>query len=113
MDIRGISAPPSPTSALPARPVTDSLRVPAQNKPVPPVRETRTDVVTQSSGPEVAALPFGDDLQLDIDQATNQVYAKIVDPGTGDLVREIPSQKLRALQAFAMKTLKPTVDTKV
>jgi len=113
MDIRGISAPPSPTSALPARPVTESLRVPTQNKPVVPVRETRTDVATQSSVQEAVALPFGDDLQLDIDQATQQVYAKIVDPGTGDLLREIPSQKLRALQAFAMKALKPHVDTKV
>ncbi|MGE5146623.1 MAG: flagellar protein FlaG [Candidatus Eiseniibacteriota bacterium] len=68
--------------------------------------------MTQSSGQEAVALPFSDDLQLDIDQATQQVYAKIVDPGTGDLLREIPSQKLRALQAFAMKTLKPLIDTK-
>jgi uncharacterized FlaG/YvyC family protein len=111
MDIRGMIAPPSPSSALPTRPVTDSLRVTAQNKPVEPVRETRADTA-QSNGNEAAVLPLSATLKLDIDEATKQVYAKVVDPGTGTLLRELPSEKLRALQAFAMKTLRPIVDTK-
>jgi hypothetical protein len=107
MDIRGISAPPSPTSALPARPVTDSLRVPAQNRPVEPVRET------QNGGIPAVTLAFSATLQLDIDQATKQVYAKVIDPSTGSLLREIPDEKLRALQAFAIKAFKPLIDEKV
>lgn len=107
MDIRGISAPPSPTSALPARPVTESLRVPAQNKPVEPVRETQSD-----GGPAVT-LALSATLQLDIDQATKQVYAKVIDPKTGSLLRELPDQKLRALQAFSLKLFRPTIDEKV
>jgi uncharacterized FlaG/YvyC family protein len=107
MDIRGISAPPSPTSALPARPVTESLRVPAQNKPVEPASQTHG-----KDGPAVS-LAFSATLQLDIDQSTKQVYAKVIDPNTGSLLREIPDEKLRALQAFAIKAFKPIIDKKV
>lgn len=112
MDIRGISAPPSPSSALPARPVTEPLRVPAENKPVEPVRETHIDTVTQGNGKKFVPLPSSARLELDIDQATKQVYAKVVDTSTGTLLRELPSEHLRALHAFAIKAFKPIVDTK-
>jgi hypothetical protein len=109
MDTRGISAPPSPTSALPARPVTESLRVHAHNKPVEHVSQTQRD----GDGASAVTLPLSATLQLDIDQATKQVYAKVIDPKTGSLLRELPDPKLRALQAFAIKAYKPLIDEKV
>jgi hypothetical protein len=112
MDIRGIIAPPSPSSALPARPVTEPLRVPAENKPVEPVRETQHDGTTRTDGKKPAPLTSGARLELDIDQSTQQVYAKVVDPNTGTLLRELPSEHLRALHAFAIKSFRPIVDTK-
>jgi uncharacterized FlaG/YvyC family protein len=108
MDIRGIAAPPSPVSAPPpARPVTESLPVHSHNKAIEPASQT------QSDGASAVTLPFSATLQLDIDQSTKQVYAKVIDPETGSLLREIPDPKLRALQAFAIKALKPIIDEKV
>jgi FlaG protein len=112
MEIRGIITPPSPAAAQPARPVTDSLRVPAHNEPVEPTSDTQIRTATPADGKKLIPLVTPAKLELEVDQATQQVYAKVLDSSTGNILRELPSERLRALHAFGMKTLKPTVDTK-
>jgi uncharacterized FlaG/YvyC family protein len=52
-------------------------------------------------------------LELRIDDATNQVFGRVIDRETGEEVRQIPAESIRHLQAISRELFESLVDETV
>lgn len=77
-----------------AEPVRAVAIVPAQNtSPQPSVEELKSAVSTINTGMQQANL----NLQFSVDTDSNRTVVKMVDPSTGELIRQYPSKEILAI----------------
>ena len=110
MDIKNVTASSPSASAFNTRPVTESLHVSDDDKTADAVRHAQTEQAVTTHASRVLALGADVRLQLYVDESTNEVYGRVFDRSSGEMLREIPSKELRALRASASGLLKPLVD---
>lgn len=111
MDIKHVNASSPVTSATNARPVTESLPKSADHRTAEAAtREARTVDEATSHPQRVLALGADVRLRLYVDETTNEVFGRVFDRNSGELLREIPSREMRALKAFADDLIGPIVD---
>ena len=112
MDISHVTASSHATSAFSARSVTDSLPAKNDHGAAKAAREARTVHEATRNPPSDPVLALGADvrLQLYVDESTNEVYGRVFDRNSGELLREIPSKELRALRAYADGLVGPLLD---
>ncbi len=112
MEIRSLIPLPLPTTNG-ATSENTKADLPENNaaRAVQPVREIQVDEQVDSPGRKVAKAEVTPNrLELLIDEATNEVFARLVDPETGKAVREIPVKELRHMKADLEKLLTLAVD---
>ncbi len=129
MEIKGIEphSPPQPAAPIAPDAGASDPRVDPEQR-VPPPEETQADNKTQGEETQADNKALGerrnqppDDrgaaprpaihrLELRIDDATHEVFGRVVDSETGESVREIPSQELRRVYAQLLEQLGPLVD---
>jgi uncharacterized FlaG/YvyC family protein len=111
MDIKHVISSSPSTSAQNARPVTESLPKSADHRTAEAAaREPRTVHEATSQPQRVLALGADVRLQLYVDESTNEVFGRVFDRNSGQVLREIPSKELRALKAYADGLIGPFVD---
>ncbi|HEX7005753.1 MAG TPA: flagellar protein FlaG [Alphaproteobacteria bacterium] len=113
MDIKHVASSSPATSAVNARPVTESLHKQAEHRAAEAAaRDKRTVHEATHDSPPRRVLALGADvrLQLYVDESTNEVYGRVFDRESGELLREIPSKELRALRAYADALIGPFVN---
>lgn len=117
MEFRTISPPAPVPSATPMKPggAEDQAQ---RDKRIPPATETKTDNKARPHrerpeptmrGPTIPGMR----LELRIDEATNQVFGRIIDRETGEEVRQIPAESIRHLQAISRELFEALVDETV
>ncbi len=52
----------------------------------------------------------GTRIELRVDEATNEVFGRVVDVATGEAIRELPSKELRRLEAKTLALLGHIID---
>jgi uncharacterized FlaG/YvyC family protein len=85
-----------------------------RDKRVPPATETKADNKARPQrqrhqGPTIPGVR----LELRIDDATNQVFGRVIDRETGEEVRQIPAESIRHLQAISRELFESLVDETV
>ena len=111
MDIKHVASSSPSTSASTARSVTESLPKSADHRTAEAAtREARTVDEATSHPQRVLALGADVRLRLYVDETTNEVFGRVFDRNSGQLLREIPSKEVRALRAFADDLIGPIVD---
>jgi uncharacterized FlaG/YvyC family protein len=111
--------PPAPIpSVSTAKPGEERDNVPAHRR-VQPSDEAKADNKTRShrQRAETPKPPppkvSGVRLELRIDDATNQVFGRVIDRDTGEEVRQIPAEGIRHLQAISRELFDALVDETV
>ena len=110
MDIKGISAPSSHLPDPNARPVTDYLPARAENDAVSTAESLRAEAVRAAQQQRIMALGADVRQQLYVDESTHEVYGRVFDRNSGELLREIPSQELRNLRAVVQELYGSLID---
>ena len=117
MEFRTVSAPAPVPSANPMKPGGTEHHA-QRDKRVPPVSETKVDNKARPHRQRAEAqrpppsIP-GVRLELRIDEATNQVFGRVIDRETGEEVRQIPAESIRHLQAISRELFDSFVDETV
>ncbi|HUT50209.1 MAG TPA: flagellar protein FlaG [Alphaproteobacteria bacterium] len=117
MEIRTDSPPAPVPSATPMKPGGTEHQA-QRDKRVPPVTETKADNKArphrQRAEAQTPAPTFqGVRLELRIDEATNQVFGRVIDRETGEEVRQIPAESIRHLQAISRELFDSLFDETV
>ena len=117
MDVR-ISTPPAPHP--PAAPTTPAGQGAAQNdvtKRVTPPEDVKTENRPREDQPKAKAraapLSMSVRVELMVDEATSQVFGRVVDRKTGDELRQIPAEDIRRLQAITREMFGTILDETV
>jgi uncharacterized FlaG/YvyC family protein len=89
-----------------------------RDKRVPPATETKADNKARphrqrNQEPHQGPTIPGVRLELRIDDATNQVFGRVIDRETGEEVRQIPAESIRHLQAISRELFESLVDETV
>jgi uncharacterized FlaG/YvyC family protein len=117
MEFRTITPPAPVPSATPMKPGGAEHQA-QRDKRVPPATETKADNMarphrqraeTENQGPTIPGVR----LELRIDDATNQVFGRVIDRETGEEVRQIPAESIRHLQAISRELFDSLVDETV
>jgi len=113
MEFRTISPPAPVPSATPMKPGGAEHQA-QRDKRVPPATETKADNKARPhrqrhQGPTIPGVR----LELRIDDATNQVFGRVIDRETGEEVRQIPAESIRHLQAISRELFESLVDETV
>jgi uncharacterized FlaG/YvyC family protein len=118
MEFRTISPPAPVPSVTPMKPGGDEHQA-QRNKRVPPATDTKADNKARSHrqraeshqmrGPTIPGVR----LELRIDDATNQVFGRVIDRETGEEVRQIPAESIRHLQAISRELFESLIDETV
>ena len=118
MEFRTISPPAPVPSVSPMKPGGAEHQA-QRDKRVPPATETKADNKSRqhrqrSDAPKQPppSIP-GMRLELRIDEATNQVFGRVIDRETGEEVRQIPAESIRHLQAISRELFDSFVDETV
>lgn len=121
MEFRTISPPAPVPSATPMKPGGTEHQA-QRDKRVPPASETKADNKArpqrqrpegQGQGQHQGPTIPGVRLELRIDDATNQVFGRVIDRETGEEVRQIPAESIRHLQAISRELFESLVDETV
>ena len=116
MDVR-ISAPPTQqTTATPA-PASPGASPKEVARRVPPPETVTTDNKAQDQRQQTPvartrpAHPVR--VELFVDDATNQVFGRVIDSNTGKEIRQIPAEDIRRLQAISREMFGSILDQTV
>ncbi|NIY77791.1 flagellar protein FlaG [Thalassospira sp. HF15] len=118
--VQNYSAPSSPgssTQAASAAPAVASARADTESASVKP--ETKTSAVPQKMQDALASLDLPDladgsaRVELNFNQDTGRVVAKVTDRVSGDVLRELPSKELQQLFSQMREYLGSFVDEEI
>jgi len=113
MEFRTITPPAPVPSVTPMKPGGAEHQA-QRDQRIPPATEIKSDnkVRSHRQRPEPPSIP-GVRLELRIDEATNQVFGRVIDRETGEEVRQIPAESIRHLQAISRELFDSLVDETV